>query len=249
MMSDTTSEASQESEQVTVTTVSKLTRKEISLPAPEIDITLTELWWKVAPGTLGPGHDALAHNLEVVARQNQDIRLMLSKLVTSKSATRVRRQQATGLWQDEELKKRIVVLSQAHKEKGGKMVLTTSKNSGDYARTWRNYCTGELDDTEIDRRVRQALEPLGEGTLLVVYLHCSKLLSDQPKGGNILASEKAATAKCRAGRRGKRKQAEVDDVDLSAEGDRSIARSKVRGRRKPSVLVEDVEEDELSAQL
>lgn len=256
IMSDNLSESTSHAEETSPAAASKRPEKETSLPAPEIDITLTELWWKVAPGTLGPGHDALAHNLEVVATQNQDIRQMLSKLVSTRTAMRIQQQQqAADIWQDSALKDRIISLSQAHQENGGKMVLTASKNSGGHAATWRSYCIGELQDTEVDRGVRQALEPLGEGPLLVVYLRCSKQLHEErrelpaktsEKTPNK-ASKKASRVKERARRAEKQKEVESDNVDSNEELVAG-ARSNRAKRRKivpdGSDIVEEEEENE-----
>lgn len=138
---------------------------------------------------------------------------MLANLLSTKSAAKVHaRQQEASMWADEAVRERIIGLSRNYH---GKMVRTASKHSGGYARLWRGFCLKELQDGEIDRGVRQSLEHLGEGPLLVMYLRCSKLV--QATGPKVKKSaEEGKQAKKTLG---KRKRAEAEDEESDGEED------------------------------
>lgn len=218
--------------------------KNIPLPAPEVDIMKTSLWLTAASvGMYGPGHEIIAEDLKVIARQNQDIRTMLSQLVSARQlqkaqqAQQAQEQVNSELGSDEEAKERLVALCKAYKDKGGKMVKTASKHSADYANTWKSGILELLiEDDALDSKIQKALNDIAGAPVQALYLGMSEEGAERGAKPKKAGKGTSASEPSRKYRRGP-----LED-SVTGEDDEECSDDEIAGLRSDDDVGEGLEE-------
>jgi hypothetical protein len=226
--------------------------KTIPLPAPEVDITKTSLWLTAATvGMYDPGHEIIAENLKVIARQNQDIRKMLSQLVSARQlqkAQQARGQTNSELWRDEEAKEWLIALCKTYKDKGGKMVKTASKHSADYANTWKSAILELLNENDaVDSTIQKALNDIAGAPVQSLYLRASQLLAKlgmSEKGAERGHKAKKAGKGAAASKPSRKRRAGALEDSVTGDESEELNEDESAGRRSDEEVGERLERGE-----